>query len=122
MGAMPKKMIAGTAVGLIGGIVALVAMFYAWNGTLESTTSVGLNMLVAVMFFGVAGCFTKYTPVPGATVLVLSAVCEAFVIIAMLYNSMELWMGAVLAVLGIVNILFAACPTVTKWVDGQRVI
>ena len=29
--------------------------------------------------------------------------------------------GVILAVIGAVNILFAACPTVTSWVDTNRI-
>lgn len=106
---------------MIGGIIALASMAYTWNGTLESASLIGLNMLVAVMFFAVAGCFTNYSPVKGTTIMILSALCAAFTVISMMFDAMLVWVGIVLVVLGIVNILFAACPTVTKWVDGNRI-
>lgn len=121
MAAMPKKMVFGTALGLLGGIIALAAMSAAWDGTLDSMTLVGLNMLVAVMFFAVAGSFTRHVPVPGNTVLVLATVCEAVVVLSILYDATYLWLNLILAVIGAVNILFAACPTVTRWVDAERV-
>lgn len=122
MGAMPQKMVFGVAVGFIGGILALAAMAYAWNGTVDSMTLIGLDMLVAVLFFAVAGCFTKYSPVPGSTIAVLSAICVAFTLIAMFYEAMFMWLGVILVVLGIVNVIFAVSPSVTKWVDSNRVI
>ncbi len=121
MSAIPKKMVFGTALGLIGGIIGIAAVACAWDGTLDSLTLVGLNMLVACMFFAVAGAFTKFTPVQGSTVLVLAAVCEAMVILSMLYEASYVWLNLILAVIGAVNILFAACPTVTSWVDTNRI-
>lgn len=121
MATMPKKMVFGAALGLVGGIIALGAMFAAWDGTLDSMPLVGVNMLVAVMFFAVAGAFTKNAPVPGNTVLVLAAVCEAVVVLSILYEASYLWLNLILAVIGAVNILFAACPTVTRWVDAERI-
>lgn len=121
MASMPKKMVFGTTLGVVGGIIALAAMFVAWDGTLDCMPLVGLNMLVTVMFFAVAGAFTKHVPVPGNTVLVLATVCEAAVILSILYDASYLWLNLILAVIGAVNILFAACPTVTGWVDAERV-
>ena len=118
---VPKKMVFGAALGLIGGIIALCAVAAAWDGTLDSMPLVGLNLLVACMFFAVAGGFTKFTPVQGSTILVLAAVCEAVVILSILYEGSYIWLNLVPAVIGAVNILFAACPTVTTWVDAQRI-
>ena len=115
MTATPKKMVFGAALGLIGGIIAIAAMAASWNGTVDSMYDVGLNMLIACMFFAVAGSFSRYTPVEGRTVLVLAAVCEAVVLLGIFY------LYLVLAVIGAVNILFAACPTVTSWVDTNRI-
>ncbi len=121
MAAMPKKMVFGFALGMLGGIVALIAMAYAWDGTVDCMPIVGLNMLVAAMFFAVAGTFTKNVPVPGNTMVVLAAFCEAMVILSILYDGANIWLNLALAVLGAANILFAACPTVSMWVDAQRV-
>lgn len=119
--AVPKKMVFGAALGLIGGIIAICAMAAAWDGTVDSMTMVGLNMLVACMFFAVGGSFTKTSPVQGNTVLVLAAVCEAVVILSILYNGADLWLNLILAVIGAVNILFAACPNVVSWIDTNRI-
>lgn len=121
MSAIPKKMVFGAALGLIGGIIGIAAVACAWDGTLDSLTLVGLNMLVACMFFAVAGAFTKFTSVQGSTILVLAAVCEAMVILSMLYEASYVWLNLILAVIGAVNILFAACPTVISWVDTNRI-
>jgi len=122
MAQQPNKMKFGVALGMLGGIIALVAMAYSWTGALDDMYVVGLNMLMAVMFFAAAGTFTKYSPVKGDTVLVISALALAVTVIAAIYDSTFLWVSAILAVIAICCILVGACPNTTKWVDGNRII
>ena len=82
--AMPKKMVAGSAVGLFGGIIALAVMAATWDGTLDCIVKVGLDMLVSVSFFAAAGTFMKYSPVQGSTMVVLSALAVAFTLVALI--------------------------------------
>ncbi len=121
MAKLPKKMVFGAALGLIGGIIAIAAVAVAWDGTVDSMSLVGLNLLVACMFFAVGGAFTRQTPVQGSTVLVLATICEAVILLSILYKGSYLWLNLILAIIGAVNILFAACPTVTSWVDANRI-
>lgn len=118
--AMPTKMVAGAAVGLFGGIVALAVMAATWDGSLDCIVGVGLNMLVSVAFFAAAGTFMKYSPVQGSTMVMLSALAVAFTLVALIYEAMPIGYGLLLIVLGIVSVLCAACPTVTSWVDANR--
>ena len=74
---VPNNMKIGTALGFVGGVIALVAMAASWNADIDSMYLVGINMLVAVMFFAAAGTFTKYSPVCGNTVVVLSGLAGA---------------------------------------------
>lgn len=119
---MPIKMKAGATLGVLGGIVALVAMAASWSGGIDSMPLVGLNMLAAVMLFAAAGTFTKYSPVSGNTAVVISAMAAAVIAIGMLYGATELWISAVMLILSIGCILVAACPNVTQWVDSNRVV
>lgn len=120
MSAQPKKMIAGMAIGLVGAIIAFAAMAYSWDGNLDNIYSVALNMLVAMMFFTIAGGFSKQTPVMGKTLIVLAALNVAFSIVALVYSSTFIEIEVVLIILAVVEVLCAACPKVTKWIDTTR--
>ena len=120
MGSMPKKMVAGLALGLFGGVVALVLMANAWDGSLDSIYKVGMCMLVSCMFFAVAGTFTKYSPVQGSTMTVLSAIAVISTVAALLLEALSLWMALLLIVVGVVAMLCAACPVTSHWVDVNR--
>ena len=120
MSAMPKKMIAGVAVGFLGGIIAIAAMAYSWTGGLDCLGAVSINMLIATMFFAVASGFTSYAPVKGKTLVVLAVVLAASTVFAAAYATTFVAIEVVMIVLAIIEILCAACPTVTKWVDTAR--
>ena len=110
----------GSALAFVGAVAAMAAMACAWAGTLDSMPLVGLNMLVAVMFFAAAGTFTRISPVSGNTTLVISVLALCAVLISMLYEATFLWLNIILAVLAAVCILVAACPHVSGWVDANR--
>lgn len=120
MSATPFKMKAGMAVAIIGAIWSFILMSQAWDGSLDSVYVVGLAMFVCVMFFATAGAFTKFCPVKGSTVLVLSVVTAAVVILAMVYEAIPLIEGIILVILAIVCIVCGACPGVVSWVDECR--
>jgi len=117
---MPQKMVVGAAAGFAGALFTMILLATSWDGTLDAVYVMGLDMLVAVSFFAVAGTFMKYSPVQGSTMPILSALAIAFSLIAAMYGAVEIWQGIVLVILGIVALLCAACPAVTSWVDVNR--
>lgn len=120
MSAQPMKMVAGMAIGFVGAIIAFAAMAYSWTGDLDNIYSVALNMLMAMMFFAVAGGFSKRAPIVGRTLIVLAALNVAFSIIALVYASTFIEVEVVLIILAVAEVLCAACPKVTKWIDTTR--
>ena len=69
-----KKMSIGMGLGLLGGILAIAAVAYSWDGSFQSIVPVGLNLLIATMFFATAGSFAKSAPVAGKSIAIIAAV------------------------------------------------
>ena len=122
MTTQPNTMKLGMAIAFIGAIGAFVSMAMAWNGTVESAPIVGLNMLVVMCFFAVAGSFSTYSPVKGSTVIVLSALPVVFSIIAIIHGAMSPVCGVFFAILGIACIVLARLPTTKDYVEANRLI
>ena len=122
MSAAPKKMSIGMGLGLLGGIVAMAALAYSWNGTFESVIPVAFNLLVATMFFATAGAFAKSAPVAGKSIAVIAGVCVAVTLVSMFYGSTFLWVQILLVVIGVINVALAACPTVIRYADTKKAI
>lgn len=122
MAVQPNYMKIGVALGMLGGVISMVALAYSWGGDLDGLYGAGLNMLCAAMFFAVAGAFTRHSPVPGNTLIALCAVAIAAAVVSMLYDATLLWIDGFLVILGAVCLLIAAHPGTTSWVDANRII
>jgi hypothetical protein len=120
MSAAPKKLSVGMGLGLLGGILAIAAVAYSWDGTFESIVPVGLNLLIATMFFATAGSFAKSAPVAGKSIAILAAVCVAVTIVSLAYASTFLWLQIILLAIGVVLVAVGACPTVIRYADSKR--
>jgi hypothetical protein len=122
MSEMPNTMKVGMAVGFIGAIIALVAMSMTWNGTVESAALVGVDMAAAMMFFAVAGTFSKYSPVKANTIVVLSAIAIAISIVAAIYGAMWPIIAVVLVICGLVCAAVGGMSSTVDYVETNRVI
>jgi|GEM_PF-702416 len=122
MNAMPNTMKLGMAIAFLGAIGAFVTMAMAWNGSVESAPLVGLDMLVTMSFFAVAGSFSTYSPVKGNTVVVLSALTAVFAIIAAIFGAMPVIAGILFVIYGIVCAFIAKLDSTYEYVEANRLI
>ncbi len=122
MSAIPKKMSVGMGLGLLGGIVAMAALAYSWDGSLDAINNVAFNLLVATMFFATAGAFAKTAPIAGKSIAVIAGVCVAVTLVSMFYGSTFLWVQIFLLAIGVVNVALAACPTVVRYGDSRKAV
>jgi len=122
MSEMPNTMKIGMAAAFIGAVCAFIAMASIWTGEIDSLGLVGVDMAVAVIFFGVAGSFTSYSPVKGTTIMVLSAIATGASIIGGIYGAIPAAAAVFLAILGVVCILIANLGSTRDYVDSNRVI
>ena len=122
MSAIPKKMSVGMGLGLLGGIVAMAALAYSWDGSLDAINNVAFNLLVATMFFATAGAFAKTAPIAGKSIAVIAGVCVAVTLVSMFYGSTFLWVQIFLLAIGIINVALAACPTVVRYGDSRKAV
>ncbi|MBR6203454.1 MAG: hypothetical protein IKQ60_00025 [Candidatus Methanomethylophilaceae archaeon] len=112
----------GMGLGLLGGIVAMAALAYSWDGSLDAINNVAFNLLVATMFFATAGAFAKTAPIAGKSIAVIAGVCVAVTLVSMFYGSTFLWVQIFLLAIGVVNVALAACPTVVRYGDSRKAV
>lgn len=122
MAKMPGKMKIGMGLGLLGGIIGIATSAVAWESTVASMTAVGLNLLVAVMFFAAAGFFQKDAPVAGATGAVLAGIAAASAVACLIVGAIGPVLGAIEIIIAVGLILIASCPTVKGYIDGVRFV
>lgn len=120
----PINVVAGSAVAVIGGLVAIAFMAIKLNGVRADNTIVfaAVTMLIAVLFFAMAGSLysnakTDYLP------MVIIGLINVAVIAAMIVLDVKanvVFGGILLAIAIIVELL--VLPAVTeKWVAYDRV-
>jgi len=112
----------GMALAFLGAIGAFVSMAMAWSGFVESAPIVGLDMLAAMVFFAVAGCFSTYSPVKAPTVVVLSALSIAFSVIAAIFNAMNPIVCIILVAFGIICMFCGNLPSTKDYIDANRLV
>ncbi len=115
-----KMMKAGLAIGLIGGIISMILVGYAWDGSFQSITNVGFSLLVMALFFATAGGFADGTNMSGKSVAIIAAICVAAVVVAMLYNSQFFLVHLLLIALGVAEIFLASSSRVIFYTDTNR--
>ena len=102
---------AGLAVGCIGGVIAIIGMALYYEHAESTIATIGVLLLLAAMFFGAAGGFTKDGPwTPKAlTVYAFVVVAVAGVItlgemVEVLFGAIEIILAVILAVLAYIGI------------------
>jgi len=118
---LPRFVKVGSALGFAGGFISIacLAIFFAVND--NTLITVGAYMLIAVMFFGLAGGLTKggqwtWNVLLLMTFLTLGVVCGGVV-----FNAVDLYAGVVLVVVGALIIVSIAMPSSRIWANRLRV-
>lgn len=122
MSEMPNTMKLGMAMAFLGAIGAFASMAMAWTGFVESAPIVGLDMLAAMVFFAVAGCFSTYSPVKGSTVVILSALSIAFTVIAAIFGAMNPIVCVILVIFGIICMFCGNLDSTKDYIEANRLV
>lgn len=119
----PKIVRYGFGLGILGGLIAIVASTFALDINVSSTfTHVSLNLLVAVLFFGVGGAFASGGPGNWNTVTIMAALTTGVVIAVSMYGSMDFWFAMVLTVIGVLTMIAATSSKTGRWIRKDRMI
>lgn len=119
----PKIVKYGFGLGILGGLIAIVASIFALDINVSSTfTHVSLDLLVAVLFFGVGGAFASGGPGNWNAVAIMAALTTGAVIVVSLYGSMELWFAIVLTIIGVLTMIVANSSKTGRWIRKDRMI
>ena len=104
---MTTTRFAGLAVGCIGGCVSIIGMALYYQHAESTITTIGILLLLAAMFFGAAGGFTKYGPwTPKALTIVVAVAGVATLgeVFEVLFGAVEIVLAIIMAVLAYIGI------------------
>ena len=114
----PGAMKAGMAVGLFGGLVAFFAMAFLFNTDDEPLLTMGLCLLIAVLYFALAGGFSKTSQWTQNVLIAYSFITTAAVLGIFIADLIPLWFAVIELVLGILAIAFASLGGSKAYLDN----
>ena len=99
---------AGLFVGLIGGLLSFFAMAYTFSPDMDDAlVSMGILLLIAVMFFAIAGGFSKTSQWTQNVLLGFSLLTVGVSVASMVIGYVPLWISAIETVLAVAAVFFA---------------
>ncbi|MGI5964764.1 MAG: hypothetical protein ACOX8L_02800 [Candidatus Methanomethylophilaceae archaeon] len=116
----PKIVKKGFALGIIGGIIAFIGIIDAFDFETAAIVGTCVNMLVSVLFFAAGGMFWNHGPGNWGSAVFLAALATASAIGAVIYGSLNVWIGAILTVIGVAVIFIAANARTGRWISTDR--
>jgi hypothetical protein len=122
MNERPSNVVAASALAIIGGIVAIAAM--AWNFDANSSNvlwSVGLMLLIAVMFFASAGFLYQNGKGNWYGLLFICFLNVAVLICDLINGTVNKPFGAALLVIAIAVALLSSLGSTSKWIEMDRI-
>lgn len=121
METLPRNAKIGCALGFIGGIIGIACLAFYFEPEESTITTMGVYMLISLMFFALAGGFTRsgqwsWDVLLMMTFLTIGVVCAAFI-----FNVIDLYVLVVLVLIGALIALNLSMPAAKTWVNRIRV-
>ncbi|MDR0509329.1 MAG: hypothetical protein LBG63_05890 [Candidatus Methanoplasma sp.] len=121
METMPRIVKIGGALGFIGGIISIVCLAVFFEIDESALAEMGAYMLIAVMFFALAGGFARGGQWSWNVLLLMTFLTIGAVGCLLVFEAMDLYAGAILAVIGALIILSLTAPSSKVWTNRMRI-
>lgn len=117
----PKVVKFGFLLGILGGLLAILASIYAYDSTESSVINVGICLLVMILFLMLGGGFAPNGNGTWGVVTGIAAVTTGICIAMILYGNIDKWLGSAMAVIAMVIVLVAANRKTGLWIKANRI-
>ncbi|MCL2031746.1 MAG: hypothetical protein FWH45_00355 [Methanomassiliicoccaceae archaeon] len=121
METVPKNVKIGGALGLLGGVVAVVCMAVFFEAEESALMKMGACMLTAVMFFALAGGFAKGGQWSWNVLLLMTFLTIGAAGSSVILGAIDLYVGVILVVIGVLIVANLAVPASKNWADRIRI-
>lgn len=120
MNAVPKMIKIGCALGFLGGLISIIFMVFFFHANKSMLVTMGVYLLIAVMFFALAGGLSKQSQWLWSTLMLMSFLTISAVGCAVVFGVMELYVGIILAAIGALIALSLSVPSSKTWANMLR--
>jgi len=111
----------GGALGFIGGIISIICMAIFFNADDNTLSSMGAYMLIAVMFFALAGGFARNGKWSWNMLVFMTFLTIAVVCCSVIFDATDLYASIILVVVGALIILSLSMPSSKTWTNSIRI-
>jgi O-antigen/teichoic acid export membrane protein len=113
----PKIIKIGSALGFIGGLICIFCLAFFFEADDSMLTYMGVYMLLAVMFFALAGGLSRGGQWTWSTLMLMAFLTISAVCCSVVFEIVDLNVAIILAIVGALIVLCLAMPASRIWVD-----
>jgi hypothetical protein len=117
---VPKVVKFGCALGFIGGLFSIVCLVPFFEVAESAVADMGALVLIGVMFFALAGGLTKTGLWTWDVLLLMAALTIGTVCAATAFETVNLYVAAVLVVIGALIVLCLSLSASKNWANRMR--
>ena len=118
----PKNVIAASALGTIGGIVAIASMVNGFESNINNIFwGVGLGLLIAVLFFAGAGYLYSGAKGNYPSLLAILGINAVAVIVGIAIKTISIPFGIALIIILVLFCLLISSNRTERWMETDRV-
>lgn len=120
METMPRNAKFGAALGFIGGIIGIACLALYFEPEESTLVDMGIFMLIAVMFFALAGGFMRTGQWSWDVLLLMSFLTIGFICAAVVFDIVNIEVAAVMVAIGALIILNLSMPSTKTWTNRMK--
>ncbi|MDR2698523.1 MAG: hypothetical protein LBB30_02440 [Candidatus Methanoplasma sp.] len=117
---VPRNVKVGGALGFLGGVVCVICLVLFLEIEESALADMGVYMLVAVMFFALAGGFAKGGQWSWEVLLLMTFLTIAVVGGSVVFEAMDLYAGIMLVIIGALIVVSLSVPSSKTWANRMR--
>ena len=117
----PRIIKIGCSLGFIGGVISVICMVLFFKTDDSMLSVMGAYLLIAVMFFALAGGLSKQGQWTWNVLLLMTFLTISAVGCAMVFDLVDLYAGIILVLIGLLIVLSLSMPSSRTWANMPRV-
>jgi hypothetical protein len=117
---VPRIVKIGCALGFLGGVICMICLVIFFKEENSALVDMGVYMLIAVMFFALAGGFAKGGQWSWDVLLLMTFLTISVIGIAVMFEIVDLYAGIILVLVGALIVASLSTSSSKKWANRMR--
>ncbi len=114
---IPKKISVGCGLGLIGGVASIICLAVFYTSEPDTLLNMALYMLIACLFFGIAGAFTKTGQWGWRMITFMALLTIGLIAMFTVCKYFDVYAGIILAAIALLIVAVVSFPSSKKWLS-----